>query len=135
MNWWTGYEAPEKWYLGPLSPEDTAIWQKSEKSFVTLAGLAWKILIQSIVADSKELPEDSLLTVRYEDFVMNPEEWLARICEFSTIDFDADHQRESRKSRVRPQSSPAHVKDLNSHQQEELTKVIRPWLAQFGYEV
>jgi hypothetical protein len=35
MDWWTGYESPEKWYLGPLSDEDEKAWRESGKSFVT----------------------------------------------------------------------------------------------------
>jgi hypothetical protein len=44
-SWWTGYQGPSRWYLGPLPEPYATEWETSDHSFVLLAGLGWKLLL------------------------------------------------------------------------------------------
>ena len=133
MDWWTGYEGPEKWYLGPLSDSDHQTWESSDKSFVTLAGLAWKILVDSIESDADKIDSDSMMTIRYEDFLQDPKKNIQSICDFSGLEFDTDFERQMRKNPVQLGRERAYVDDLSPEQVEELTHLMAPLLIHYGY--
>ena len=48
MGWWDGYRGPDNWYLGPLSRADQTEWEDSDRSFVVLAGIGWRILMNAM---------------------------------------------------------------------------------------
>lgn len=133
MDWWTGYESPEKWYLGPLSDEDEKAWRESGKSFVTLAGLAWRILVDSVEEDVAQMDDSSTMTVRYEDFLQSPGEKIRDICEFSGLEFNPDMERQMGKSPVRSGRQEAYLQDLTQDQVTELTQLLAPVLQRYGY--
>ena len=47
MPWWLGFEGPDHWQWGPLPEALAAEWDASGRSFVVLAGLLWKMLIEA----------------------------------------------------------------------------------------
>jgi hypothetical protein len=82
MGWWRGYQGPEAWHLGPLSPEAAAAWEESGRSFAVLAGLGWKLLIEAFEQARAEVPSDQWMEVRYEDVVAEPSRHLREIADF-----------------------------------------------------
>jgi len=133
MDWWTGYESPERWYLGHLSDADNKAWEESGNSFVTLAGVAWKILVNSIEEDAAQMDDSSTMIVRYEDFLHAPDEKIQAICEFSGLEFDSDLKRQMHKSPVRSGREKAYLQDLTRDQVTELTHLLAPVLKRYGY--
>ena len=59
MPWWRGYQGPEHWHFGPLSPEHAEAYERSRRSYVVLAGLAWVLLMDAFEAAKADLPERS----------------------------------------------------------------------------
>lgn len=132
MDWWTGFQSPKNWYLGPLSESDEETWLASDRSFVTLAGLAWRILVDSVESDAASLGGD-LMELRYEDFLKAPEETVRAICEFSELEYNSDLERQMAKNPVRSGRKQAYLTDLSSEQVGELTRLLAPTLARYGY--
>src|SRR6266540_1279585 len=50
MPWWSGFEGPSNWSLGPLPAAYSSEWERSGRSFVVLAGLGWKLLMDAFHA-------------------------------------------------------------------------------------
>src|SRR5215218_1994673 len=70
--WWRGHRGPEQWPWGPLPPEYAAEWEASGRSFVLLAGLGWKLLMDAYASARDLVPADRWLDVRFEDVLADP---------------------------------------------------------------
>jgi hypothetical protein len=82
MPWWSGFEGPSNWSLGPLPEQYALEWEQSGQSFVVLAGLAWKLLMDAFDAARMAIPPGQWLDVRYEDILAEPRKQFAAILEF-----------------------------------------------------
>jgi hypothetical protein len=93
MGWWQGYRGPSAWHLGPLPPAYAAEWKASGTSFVTLAGLGWKLLIDAYDNARTEIPPSQWMRVRYEDVVAEPRKNIAEILDFSGLRWTDEFER------------------------------------------
>ena len=48
VPWWEGWGGPQGWRVGELTNEQRQEWEVHDKSFVALAGLEWKILMDAV---------------------------------------------------------------------------------------
>jgi omega-hydroxy-beta-dihydromenaquinone-9 sulfotransferase len=131
---WKGWRGPENWHFGPLPPPYHELWLNHDRSFVVLAGLGWKLLVNSVeeARAALTLPADRFLQTRYEDFLGAPERELRRIAEFAGLEWHPHLRRAIREDGVRDQTG-RHRKDLSKHQAEDLTRVLEPELEGYGY--
>jgi hypothetical protein len=81
-SWWTGYQGPSRWYLGPLPEPYAAEWETSGPSFVLLAGLGWKLLLDAFDTAHAAIPGSQWLEVRYEDLLADPRGQVTAMLEF-----------------------------------------------------
>ena len=81
-SWWTGYQGPSRWYLGPLPEPYATEWETSDHSFVLLAGLGWKLLLDGFDTAHATIPGRQLLEVRYEDVLADPRGQVTAMLEF-----------------------------------------------------
>jgi omega-hydroxy-beta-dihydromenaquinone-9 sulfotransferase len=72
MPWWDGWAGVARSRWGALSDTDLDALDRYEGSFVALAALQWKTLVNNITDTSACLPKDDLLLLRYEDVVRDP---------------------------------------------------------------
>lgn len=86
IYYWMGWEGVYKWRWGALAEPLQRQWQKYDCSFLALAGIQWKILINNIMDKSSLLDKDSVLLIRYEDLVDNPETIAHQCLDFVGID-------------------------------------------------
>jgi len=134
VGFWWGWRGPHEWRWGLLSPEDEAVWRKYDYSFVILAGLQWKTVVQEIRASSQLLSSDRFLEIRYEDAVRNPVTVIREVSQFCDLDWPASFNRHVRSLRVEDVTN-RWQRDLTEPQQEQLNDVLADCLATFGYEV
>jgi len=92
-DWWRGHLGPEGWHFGPLPSDYEKEWEGSGRSFVLLAGLAWKLLLDAFDVARQEIGDERWLEVRYEDVLDDPRARTAEVLEFLglpwTDDFDS----------------------------------------------
>ena len=81
-SWWSGYQGPSGWHLGPLPQPYAEEWDASNGSFVLLAGLGWKLLMDAFQAARAAIPPAQWLEVRYEDVLADPRGQVAAMLEF-----------------------------------------------------
>lgn len=129
---WQGWRGPQNWRFGPLSAEDRRLWESHDRSFVVLAGLAWKILVGSVEAARPTLSDDRFLEMRYEDFLELPMEEIRRIVDFAGVGWHPELERAVDRADVRDPSG-RHRRDLTEDQAERLASVLRPELERYGY--
>lgn len=135
MGWWDGYRGPSSWYLGALPPQDMATWEARRRSFVVLAGLAWRRLMSAADEARALVPSEDWLDVRYEDVLAQPREEFARILEFLGLDWTTRFERGFRRYEFQAGRSVAYLRDLDPSQLEDLESVISDPLQEWGYEL
>ena len=81
-DWWRGHLGPTGWHFGPLPPDYEKEWEASGRSFVLLAGLAWKLLLDAFDEARRSIADGQWLEVRYEDLLAHPRARTAEVLDF-----------------------------------------------------
>lgn len=134
MPWWSGHRGPDQWRWGPLTPEDRASWERSNRSSPVLAAIEWKMLMDALSDSEAEVPNEQWLSVKYEDLVAEPELGLRRILGFAELP-----DREAFWARVRrnPLTSgriDAFRRDLRPEDVVAMEGILREKLVTLGYQ-
>ena len=133
--WWRGYQGPEAWQFGPLSEEHKREWEDSGRSFVVLGGLQWKILMDAFEASREELPDESWMQVRYEDFVESPRGHLEDILRWAGLDWNEEFERGFNRFTFMPERRDAYRDNLTADQASALDRVLASHLTRLGYDL
>jgi len=134
VAWWQGWEGVHKWRWGIPPPELLAQLEKYDYSFLAMAAVHWKILINNIMEESQKLAAEDILLVRYEDLVKEPFKEAYRCIAFCGLDADCPRFRRhlatvkivdanKKKFRIpawRENLSPAQIAMLNDLLADEL---------------
>lgn len=131
---WRGWYGPYSWRYGPLPPEDQAAWEASNRSFVALAGLQWKIHTRALEVARQQLDPERFLEVQYETFCEQPSETCHRVLEFAELPNSPAFERQVEAASITDMSKRWR-KDLSVEQQELLTGLLREELLRYGYDV
>jgi hypothetical protein len=134
VDFWRGWQGPQGWRAGLLSPEDQAVWEAYDRSFVALAGLEWRIQMRAIDAARRGLGPDQFLEIRYEDFCREPWETCRRVLEFAELPPSPEFEREVKAEPIRDMTSRWRG-DLTQAQQDLLDDLLREDLPRYGYQV
>jgi hypothetical protein len=134
VDFWRGWQGPQGWRAGLLSPEDQAAWEGYDRSFTALAGLEWRIQMRAIEAARRGLGPDQFLEIRYEDFCREPWETCRRVLQFADLPEAPGFERAVRAEPIRDMSNRWRG-DLTQAQQELLDDLLREDLPRYGYQV
>jgi omega-hydroxy-beta-dihydromenaquinone-9 sulfotransferase len=132
VPWWWGWRGPENWRWGKLSAEHQAEWDRQDRSFVALAGIQWKILMQSMEMVKPLIPSERFMEVRYEDVCAEPARFFRQAVEFAGLEWTPQFERHVSSQRLRSENEKWR-KDLTPAQQGILESVLAPALQQYGY--
>lgn len=135
MPWWDGHKGPGAWSWGELPPAYAAEWESSGRSFVVLAGLAWKVLMDSFDAARAALEDGCWLDVRYEDVLADPPGEMKRMLEFLGLYPDARFDARLARYRFGSARTQAFRKDLDARSLAALDASLGEHLAHRGYDV
>ena len=133
VDFWKGWQGPQGWRAGSLSPEDQSAWESANRSFVALAGLEWRIQMRAMEAARRTLDPARFLEVKYEGFCANPVETLRRIREFADLPASVEFDREVKQASIRDMSHRWRD-DLTASQQAILDDLLQEDLQRHGYE-
>jgi len=132
VEFWEGWQGPGSWRFGPLSPEHWEEWLRYNKSFVILAGIGWKIMMDAMAEAQRMLPANRLLEVKYEDVCADPIPEFRRTAEFTGLKWSPEFERKLRSYPLRNQNEKW-KSELTESQQKALTDVLRSHLELYGY--
>jgi hypothetical protein len=131
---WRGWYGPWSWRYGPLSAEDQAAWEDSDRSFAALAGLQWRIHTRAVEAARQALEPNRFLEVRYEDFCEQPAVTCRRVLEFAELPDSAGFERHIQAASIKNMTNRWRA-DLSPEQQALLTDLLREDLQRYRYPV
>lgn len=133
VPWWRGFGGPDHWQWGPLPPHLAREWEDADRSFVVLAGLLWRMLMDAYAVARDGLPDGSWIEVRYEDLTARPAEMLRTILDFSGLGWTDEFEREIDRQRFHATRVDAFRRDLDPHELARMTAAIAPALTASGY--
>lgn len=113
MPWWSGHQGPASWSLGPLPQQYALEWHRSGRSYVVLAGLAWKLLMDAFDAARVSVPAQQWLDVRYEDVLADPRKQFALMLEFLGLEWTPRFEAGLGRYRFEHGRSDAFRRDLD----------------------
>jgi hypothetical protein len=133
--WWKGYLGVPGWGFGDLPDELRGIWERHERSFVVLAGLEWRILMDAFDAAAERIDPARWLELRYEDIVEDPRGNWERILELAGLSWDADFDEAFASYPVETSRREAFRSGLTERQVEQLEDAIGGHLEARGYSL
>lgn len=133
MPWWKGFRGPTEWGWGALPEEYERVWEESGGSFVVLAGLEWRILMDAHEAARAQVPEGRWLDVRYEDFIAQPRERTEELLGFLGLEWTPAFEAGFRKYRFDAGRREAYRADLGIHDVALLDGALKPVLERYAY--
>ncbi|MGH8932389.1 MAG: sulfotransferase family protein [Egibacteraceae bacterium] len=134
MPWWQGYQGPARSLIGPLPEAYHAEWEASGRSFVLLAGLEWKMLMDAFDAAERAAKAGSWLTVRYEDVLADPRRWFNEMLTFLGLEWSPAFERAFARYRFDPARAEAFRADLGEDGLRLLDSSLADHLRRYGYE-
>jgi hypothetical protein len=132
VDFWRGWYGPQGWRAGLLSPEDQAVWEGYDRSFVALAGLEWRIQMRAIEAARRALDPHRFFEVKYESFCDRPLDTYRRVLEF--VELPSSPEFESQIKTASISTSTRWRDDLTPGQQILLDDLLAEDLARHGYD-
>lgn len=135
MRWWDGFGGPSRWSWGPLSAADEERWEASGRSFVVLAGLEWKRLMEAFAEARDAVPEDRWLEVRYEDVLSDPRGRVGEILSFLGLEWTSAFERQFRRYGFARDRADAYRSELRDEDVRSLEEILGPELVRLGYAI
>jgi hypothetical protein len=132
VYFWQGWKGPRNWGWGELSPDQKEEWNEHGQSFVALAAIQWKILMDAMEKAKETVSSEKFLEIRYEDLCDDPLGRFQKVTQFCDLEWTDGFER--RLGQHQPRNSNDKVKyDLTSKQQRDLEEVLGNYLTRYGY--
>jgi len=131
VRWWRQLDS---WRWGPMRSEYVEEYLRSGRHPLALAAISWKTLMDEIEDECRDLSEEHLLRVRYDDLIEDPRGVLRRVLRFAGL-------RDSRRFWRRIDRQVFHENDakwrldLDDSQRELLEKCLSLHLQKYGFDV
>ncbi len=132
VPWWKGWQGPWNWRWGPLSAEHRNEWEASGRSFVVLAAIEWKVLMEATEIARKRISEDRFFEVRYEQLCAQPKEVLSEILEFCELPASSSLERVMGATSFE-NANRKWTEDLTADQQKKLQGTLQSHLVRYGF--
>lgn len=101
VDWWTGWKGPNNLRCGELTSAQKIEWQGFNRSFIALAGIELKILIESMKKAEQLVLDDNFMEVQYEDLCADPLSVFKRVTEFCELQWIAEFEKQIKKHRLK----------------------------------
>lgn len=132
VHFWRGWQGPEKWRWGPLPDELNDEWNMYNQSFIVLAAIQWKILMDSIKEASVNVDKSRFLEVKYEDLCLDPLQVFKKVIDFTHLEWTESFE-EKVKSYELKNTNIKYERELNDVQIRELNDILGIHLQRYGY--
>lgn len=130
-DYWLGYQGPGQCRWGNLDPQQQREWEETGKSFVALAGIQWKILMDAFKEARDRLPPAQYLQVNYDDFIARPHDVFGDVLSFCDLDFSLEFKASLDAFRLES-ANFKWKKQLTNPQQKQLEAVLADDLVKWG---
>jgi hypothetical protein len=132
VDWWWGWRGPHNWRWGELSLKQKNEWESHNKSFIALAALEWKILMDAFEESKKKLENSEYLEVRYENLCSNPLKVIKKVTDFCGLTWTKEFEIAVNNFRL-TNFNDKWKEDLNEVQKNDLQNILQEYLTKYEY--
>ena len=132
VDFWNGWYGPERWRWGELSAEQREQWESHDRSFIALAALQWKLLMEATAEAAAGIPSRQFMQLRYEDFVSDPMRHFREVVKFCELEWSPRFEKAIGRYKLRS-ANDKWRRDLTSDQQAILQSLLGESLTKYGY--
>lgn len=132
VYFWRGWKGPQDWGWGELSPAQEDEWNEHDQSFVALAAIQWKILMDAMEKARNTVSSERFMEIRYEDLCSDPVGQLQKVTRFCGLEWTGRFERRIRQYEPR-NTNDKYKYDLTARQQSDLEEVLGEYLIRYGY--
>lgn len=132
VPWWHGWKGPTNWRFGPLPARYEAEWNAHEQSFVALAAIEWKLVMEAVENARVEVADGDLMNVCYEDLCADDERSLRSIVEYMGLDWATEMDDALVRFPLRTRNDKWRD-ELGAHNAAIVNEVLRDTLPHYGY--
>jgi hypothetical protein len=132
VDWWWGWRGPSNWRLGPLPESLESEWKSHNRSFIALAAIEWKLLMDSMESAKAQVPQGGLIELRYEDLCEAPAETTRSVLDFCELKWPDGFEDVVKKNRLRSVNYKW-KEELTDEQKRAVGTILHDHLAKYGY--
>jgi Sulfotransferase family len=133
--WWRGYLGTAHWQYGCLPDDYEQEWQATGRSFVALAGIQWKLVIDAYERARRLIPPGLWMDIRYEDLVAAPRVRMEEVLAFAGLEWTHGFERPFARYHFMEGRSRAYRDNLTRPQIDLLEGILSAHLRRLGYDV
>lgn len=130
--WWMGWRGPQNWRWGELAASHQEEWERYEQSFVALAGLQWKILIEAFLKARQYVDPKNVLELKYETLCATPKESFQEVMAFCELDWNQAFENALKKYTLKS-SNDKWQQELTADQRRIIEAVTYEYLTLYDY--
>jgi len=132
IGFWNGWQGPDNWRWGNLNHAQLSEWNNYDKSFVILAAIQWKLLMDAYEKVKTDLDSSNYTEVKYEDLCLNPVEVMQRITKFCDLPWENSFEKEVNRTHLQNTNNKWKI-DLTTYQQRILNEALESHLKKYKY--
>jgi Sulfotransferase family len=132
---WHGYLGPWGWGHGPLPGAYETEWEASGYSFLALAAIDWKLMMDAFERAKARIPEHLWMDLRYEDFIEDPRSCARQILDFFALEWTEQFEKGFRKYAFSTSRRAGYKRDTTPDQASLLDQLLHEHLVRYGYIV
>jgi hypothetical protein len=132
VDWWYGWRGPQNWRWGELTPAQREEWESHDRSFVALAAIEWKLLMDAFEEAQRCVDADSYLELTYEDLCVTPLDLFRQVTAFCDLPWSPAFERALASYELR-NTNDRWQRELTPEQQTTLEAVLGLYLERYGY--
>jgi hypothetical protein len=132
VDFWLGWHGPESWRWGPLPPEYHDEWIRHNRSFIVLAAIQWKMIMDAAEKAKQYVDPSRLMEVRYEDACADRIGVFKTVVEFCELDWSPGFERDLDSFNLKSANTKWETQ-LNDVQKGDLNAVLEGHLKKYEY--
>lgn len=132
VDFWRGWQGPGNWRWGPLSAEYEAEWESHDRSFIVLAAIQWKILMDATETACAAIDPARIHVLRYEDLCSDALAAHKELADHCGLRWSPAFEASIRRHEV-VETNAKYRTELTGPQQLELEEVLDGHLRRHGY--
>jgi hypothetical protein len=132
VHWWWGWRGPQNWRWGELTPSQKEQWERYNRSFIVLAAIEWKFLMDSIEKARGNISKRDFLEVKYEDFCSETLDIFRDVTKFCNLNWSREFENSIKKYPLR-NTNYKWLEELTDKQKNVLEEVLNDYLKRYDY--
>lgn len=134
VDWWHGWQGPQGWRWGELTPEHQALWEQYDRSFVALAAIELDILHNAMDIAQSKVDPNNIMQVKYEDLCHHPIDLFQDVIDFCELEWTQSFEAKLNQFEFR-NTNYKWKQDLTPQQQNIVNSIFHRYCHEFDHDL